>query len=165
MSELEEVTPAAVLTTLLGFAGLFVLWWAYFALAGHDTAASQGEGSTTALRSAFAYAHALMVAGAIVVAVSIELRISHPENDPPLLLTTVGGPLIYLAGNILFLRSRTGAVARTRYIAVAALVVIGIAGLVLGHAVPALLIGVATLAVTTTLAVVTQLRSAREAVA
>jgi low temperature requirement protein LtrA len=165
LSELEEVTPAAVLTTLLGFAGLFVLWWAYFALAGHDTAASQGEGSTTALRSAFAYAHALMVAGAIVVAVSIELRISHPENDPPLLLTTVGGPLIYLAGNILFLRSRTGAVARTRYIAVAALVVIGIAGLVLGHAVPALLIGVATLAVTTTLAVVTQLRSAREAVA
>jgi low temperature requirement protein LtrA len=164
LSEMADLAPGALLTTLLGFVGLFVLWWAYFALAGHDTAASHGEGSTAALRSAFAYAHALMVAGAIVVAVSIELRITHPENDPPLLLTTVGGPLIYLVGNILFLRSRTGAVARTRYLAAAALVVIGIAGLLLGHAVPGLAIGVATLVVTTALAVATQLRSTREAV-
>jgi len=47
----------------------------------------------------------------------------------------------------------------------AALVVIGIAGLAMGHAVPALLIGLATLVVTTALAVATQLRTAREAVA
>jgi low temperature requirement protein LtrA len=161
LSEVEEVTAAAVLTTVLGFVGLFVLWWAYFALAGHDTAASRGEGSTAALRSAFAYAHALMVAGAIVVAVSIELRISHPETDAPLVLTTVGGPLIYLAGNVLFLRSRTGVVARDRYLAVAALVVIGIVGLALGHSLPALAVGVATLVVTTTLAVATQVRTTR----
>ncbi|SDP41468.1 low temperature requirement A protein (LtrA), partial [Actinopolyspora xinjiangensis] len=110
-----------------------------------------------ALRSAFAYAHALMVAGAIVVAVSIELRISHADTDPSVVLTTVGGPLIYLAGNILFLRSRTGAVARARYVAATALVVVGALGLVLGHAVPSLAIGVATVAVMTTLAVITQL--------
>jgi hypothetical protein len=60
-------------------------------------------------------------------------------------------------------RLRTEAVARARYIAVAALVVIGVAGLVLGHAVPGLVIGVATLVVTTALAAATQLRSAREA--
>src|SRR5699024_8227610 len=107
-----------------------VLWWAYFALAGPDTQASQGEAHTGALRSAFAYAHALMVAGAIVVAVSIELRITYAEADPAVVLTTVGGPLIYLAGNILFLRSRTGTVARARYRAAAALVLVGVIGLI-----------------------------------
>ena len=164
LSGLAEVTGPALLTTVLGFAGLFVLWWAYFALAGHDTVASErGDGSTAALRSAFAYAHALMVAGAIVVAVSIELRITHAETGPALVLTTVGGPLIYLAGNILFLRSRTGAVARDRFVAVGALLVIGAVALALGHALPPLLVGLAVLAVTATLAVVSQLRTDRAA--
>lgn len=163
LSDMPELTASAVLTTVLGFVGLFVLWWAYFALAGHDTAVSdRGDGSTAALRSAFAYAHALMVAGAIVVAVSIELRITHPETGPALVLTTVGGPLIYLAGNILFLRSRTGAVARDRFIAAGALVVIGVVALALGHALPPLVVGLAVLVVTTTLAVVSQLRTNRE---
>lgn len=164
LSDLAEVTDPALLTTVLGFAGLFVLWWAYFALAGHDTVASErGDGSTAALRSAFAYAHALMVAGAIVVAVSIELRITHAETGPALVLTTVGGPLIYLAGNILFLRSRTGAVARDRFVAAGALLVIGVVALALGHALPPLLVGLAVLAVTATLAVVSQLRTDRAA--
>ena len=162
LSALPEVTGSALLTTVLGFAGLFVLWWAYFALAGHDTVVSKrGDGSTAALRSAFAYAHALMVAGAIVVAVSIELRITHAETGPALVLTSVGGPLIYLAGNILFLRSRTGAVARDRYIAAGALVVIGAVALALGHALPSLLVGLGVLTVTATLAVVSQLRTNR----
>jgi low temperature requirement protein LtrA len=163
LSDMEVITAPAVVTTLFGFAGLFVLWWAYFALAGHDTVvAERGDGSTAALRSAFAYAHALMVAGAIIVAVSIELRITHPETGPAVVLTTVGGPLVYLVGNILFLRSRTGAVARARYVAAAALVIVGTVALLAGHAVPAAAIGLAVLAVTATLAVVTQLRTNRE---
>jgi len=160
---MEEITVRAVLASLFGFVGLFVMWWAYFALAGHDTQASHGDESTSALRSAFAYAHALMVAGAIVVAVSIELRISHDHTDAPLVLTTVGGPLIYLAGNILFLRSRTGAVARERYLAATALLIIGVVGLAVGHALPPIVIGLAVVVVMSTLAVVTQLRSERQA--
>lgn len=161
LAELDPIPARAVAAAALGFAGLFVLWWAYFALAGPDTQASRGEASTRALRSAFAYAHALMVAGAIVVAVSIELRISHAGADAPVVLTTVGGPLIYLVGNILFLRSRTGSVARARYLAAAALVIVAAVGLIVGEAVPSLAIGVATVAVMGTLAVVTQIRSRR----
>ncbi|WP_235999358.1 low temperature requirement protein A [Qaidamihabitans albus] len=161
LSELDPVPARAVVATLLGFLGLFVLWWAYFALAGHDTQASRGDASTGVLRSAFAYAHALMVAGAIVVAVSIELRISHAATDPALVLTSVGGPLIYLVGNILFLRSRTGSVARARYLAAAALVVVGVVGLALGHALPSVVIGLATATVMGTLAVVTQVTARR----
>ncbi|MBA8824753.1 low temperature requirement protein LtrA [Saccharopolyspora lacisalsi] len=159
LSELDPIPARAIVAALLGFAGLFVLWWAYFALAGPDTQASQGEAHTGVLRSAFAYAHALMVAGAIVVAVSIELRITHAEADPAVVLTTMGGPLIYLAGNILFLRSRTGTVARARYLAAAALVVVGAVGLILGTVLPSLAIGIATVAVMGTLAVVTQIRA------
>ncbi|GAA2341866.1 low temperature requirement protein A [Saccharopolyspora halophila] len=162
LSELDPIPARAVLAALLGFFGLFVLWWAYFALAGADTQASRGDASTRSLRSAFAYAHALMVAGAIVVAVSIELRISHAEMSPAVVLTTVGGPLIYLLGNILFLRSRTGSVARARYIAATALIVVGVVGLVVGHSAPSLLIGLATVAVMGTLAVVTQVTAKRE---
>lgn len=165
LAELDPVPARAIVATLLGFVGLFVLWWAYFALAGHDTQASRGDASTGALRSAFAYAHALMVAGAIVVAVSIELRISHAETDPALVLTSVGGPLVYLVGNILFLRSRTGSVARARYLAAVALVVTGAVGLAAGQAMPSLVIGVATVAVMGTLAVVTQITSRRSVAA
>ncbi|MBP2367386.1 low temperature requirement protein A [Pseudonocardia parietis] len=161
---MAEVTASALLTTVLGFVGLFVLWWAYFALAGHGTAVSgRGDGSTAALRFAFAYAHALRVAGAIVAAVSIELRITHAETGPALVLTTVGGPLIDLVGNILFLRSRTGTVTRDRYVAAGALVVIGLVALPLGHALPPLFVRLAVLAVTATLAVVSQLRTGRAA--
>ena len=161
LAELDPIPASAIIAALLGFVGLFVLWWAYFALAGPDTQASRGDARTMRLLSAFAYAHALMVAGAIVVAVSIELRISHVESDPAVVLTSVGGPLIYLVGNILFLRSRTGSVARARYLAAAALVVVGILGLVLGHAVPSLAIGLATVAIMSTLAVATQLTAKR----
>lgn len=165
LSEIDPIPPGAVAATVLGFLGLFVQWWAYFALAGHNTQASRGDASTSALRSAFAYAHALMVAGAIVVAVSIELRLTHEHTGPALVLTTVGGPLIYLLGNILFLRSRTGAVARARYAAAGALIVVGIAGLVLGQAVPPLLLGVVTVLVMGVLAVSTQLNSSHAATA
>ena len=161
LSELDPVPPGAVLATLLGFAGLFVQWWNYFALAGHDTQASRGYGNTAALRSAFAYAHALMVGGAIIVAVSIEVRITHPENEPTIVFTSVGGPLVYLLGNILFLRSRTGSVAQSRYGAMAALVLIGVAGLLLGHSVPSLVVGVATTTVMAALAVITQVSGSR----
>jgi len=163
LAELDPIPARAVVAALLGFFGLFVLWWAYFALAGQDTQASRGDSSTRSLRSAFAYAHALMVAGAIVVAVSIELRISHAESSPAVVLTTVGGPLIYLVGNILFLRSRTGSVARARYIAAVALIVVGLVGLVVGHAAPSLAVGLATVAVMGALAVVTQITAKQDA--
>lgn len=161
LSGFDPIPARVVVATLLGFLGLFVLWWAYFALAGPETQASRGDASTGALRSAFAYAHALMVAGAIVVAVSIELRITHAEASRALVLTTVGGPLIYLVGNVLFLRSRVGSVARARYLAAAALVLVGGLGLAFGHVVPSLAIGLAAVAIMATLAVATQVTAKR----
>jgi len=157
VSELPEITAYVALVVVLGFVGLFGLWWSYFAVAGEDTAASRGRSGTAALRGAYPYAHGLMVAGAILFAVAIELYLTHPETGTALVLTSIGGPLLYVAGNAVFLRSRTGTVARSRHVAAGALVVIGAVGLVAGHALPALVLGVAVLAVVIGLAVATQL--------
>jgi low temperature requirement protein LtrA len=144
---------------LVGFASLFVLWWNYFALAGPDTRG--GDSSTGALRSAYAYAHAFMVLGAILVAVSIELRLSHDHLTPAIVVVTAAGPLVYLAGNLLFLRSRFGRLARSRFIAAAVLVVITIAAMLLIDHVPVIALSVAVLAVTAVLAAHTAYTTAK----
>ncbi|MFC4868710.1 low temperature requirement protein A [Streptomonospora arabica] len=150
----EGVVDAGnLLSLLLGFAGLTVLWWNYFALAGHDVTA--GQGGTGALRFAFAYAHALMVLGAIVVAVSMELRLTHDHLTPGLALVAVGGPLIYLAGNLLFLRSRFGRIARSRFIAAALLAVIGAVAAVWHDHLPVAAVTLPVLVVMASLAVLT----------
>lgn len=89
-----QLTAALAVSVLVGFASLFVLWWNYFALAGPET--TGGDSSTGALRSAYAYAHAFMVLGAILVAVSIELRLTHDHLTPASVLVTTLGPIIYL---------------------------------------------------------------------
>ncbi|GAA1488127.1 low temperature requirement protein A [Brachybacterium sacelli] len=148
-----HLTGALTLSLVVGFASLFVLWWNYFALAGPETVG--GDSSTGALRSAYAYAHALMVLGAILVAVSIELRLTHDHLTPATILVTTAGPLVYLAGNLFFLRSRFGRLARSRFLAAGALVVIAVIALLLQHTIPVIALSVAVLAVTATLAATT----------
>ncbi|UFU07118.1 low temperature requirement protein A [Ruania halotolerans] len=147
------LTGSLALSLFLGFAGLFVLWWNYFALAGHDV--HGGDTSTAALRSAFAYAHAFMVLGAILFAVSVELRLSHEHLTPTVVIVTVAGPLVYLVGNLLYLGSRFGRFARSRFVAMAALVVIGIAGVLTADQFPPIVLSLAVLAVTGSLAALT----------
>lgn len=153
-------TLALAASLTVGLASLFVLWWNYFALAGGDT--QGGDGSTSALRSAYAYAHALMVLGAILVAVSIELRLTHDHLTPGIVLVTTAGPLVYVAGNILFLRSRFGRLARSRFAAAGVLVIITVLALTALDAVPVMLLSLAVLAVTATLAALTLRARARQ---
>ncbi|HLT61966.1 MAG TPA: low temperature requirement protein A [Microlunatus sp.] len=145
-----ELTAGLALSTVVGFASLFVLWWNYFALAGPETRG--GDSSTGALRSAYAYAHAFMVLGAILVAVSIELRLSHDHLTPATVLVTTAGPLVYLVGNVLFLRYRFGRLARSRFLAAGVLVVLTIAAMPLLEQLPVIALSVAVLAVTGSLA-------------
>lgn len=144
------LTIALAASVLVGFASLFVLWWNYFALAGPETAG--GDSSTGALRSAYAYAHALMVLGAILVAVSIELRLSHEHLTPAIILVSIAGPVIYLIGNVLFLRSRFGRLARSRFIAIGVLALIGAVALLFQDQLPVILLSLSVLGVTATLA-------------
>ncbi|MGO1410307.1 MAG: low temperature requirement protein A [Microbacterium sp.] len=147
-----ELTAPLAVSLLVGFASLFVLWWNYFALNGEDTG---GDGSTAALRSAYAYAHAFMVLGAILVAVSIELRLSHDHLTPAIVAVTVAGPVVYLIGNVLFLRSRRGVLAVSRFVAMAVLLAIGVIALLVREVFPILWLSIALLAVTAALAALT----------
>lgn len=155
-----ELTVPLAVSLLVGFASLFVLWWNYFALNGEDTG---GDGSTAALRSAYAYAHAFMVLGAILVAVSIELRLSHDHLTPAIVVVTVAGPFVYLIGNLLFLRSRRGMLAVSRVVAMLALLAIGAVALLVGEAFPILWLSIGLLVVTAALASLTIAQRRREA--
>lgn len=163
LSDMETVPASVVVVTLLGFVGLVVQWWNYFAIAGPDADHTGERGETRILRSAFAYAHAIMVAGAIVVAVSIELRITHDHLDSLMILTTVGGPLIYLVGNVLYLRSRTGNVAKSRYLAAVLLVLVALGAYAGRDVFAPFVLGVSTVLIMVGLAIYTQRMSGRTA--
>lgn len=158
-----HLTASLALSLMVGFTSLFVLWWNYFALAGPH--ANGGDASTGALRSAYAYAHAFMVLGAILVAVSIELRLTHEHLTTAVVMVTIGGPLVYLAGNLLFLRSRFGHLARSRLIAAGVLVVIGVLVTPVQEHLPVIVLSIAVLCVTSGLAAVTVSTQRRRATA
>ena len=57
-------------------------------------------------RTGYAYAHAMMVAGVILVAVAIHLTIDNPDQSASAAsaLTMLGGPALFFAGLALFKR-------------------------------------------------------------
>lgn len=125
-SELERdaATVAAFGSAFLGSAAL---WWLYFArhaetasdrVAHHHDPARLGRG-------AYAYAHAVMVAGVIVTAVGDELVIGHPKGDTgaATALTVIGGPAIFMLGLVVFVLS-AGGLDRFEWIASAAFLIV-----------------------------------------
>jgi low temperature requirement protein LtrA len=95
-----------------GFATAFLatvaMWWIYF-----DTGIKRGEeliGNSDdpgrIARLAYTYIHLLIVAGIIVNAVADELVLNHPlgHAEPAAIAAILGGPALYLVGNIMFKR-------------------------------------------------------------
>jgi low temperature requirement protein LtrA len=91
------------------FAGAVAMWWIYFNIgaekARHLIAHSADPGRLA--RLAYTYMHIVIVAGIIVVAVGDELVLAHPSGHASTATTAavLGGPALYLLGNILFKRS------------------------------------------------------------
>ncbi|MCA8879677.1 MAG: low temperature requirement protein A [Rhodobacteraceae bacterium] len=138
----------------IGFLLIVALWWLYFV---HTTeegehAFSQSSNHTELARAGLAYAHGIMVAGAIVVAVAIELILAHPLDSvhAPAVLTACAGPAIFLAGSAVFHRRMAQRVPPAYLAAIAALAVFG--GLALILHLHGLLLGFGTLAILVALA-------------
>jgi low temperature requirement protein LtrA len=100
-------------TTLAAFASAFVgsvaMWWIYF-----NVGAERGSASIAAAadpgrmaRAVYTYLHMLLVAGIVVVAVADHLVLAHPyaRADAEVGAAIVGGPALYLLGNLLFKRT------------------------------------------------------------
>jgi low temperature requirement protein LtrA len=102
-------TMAAFLIALLGS---IAMWWIYLhigAEAGSEHI-SKAEDTGRFARLAYTYLHLPIVAGIVVSAVGDELLLAHPDGHSgiPEILSMIGGPLLYLAGVILFKRAIRG---------------------------------------------------------
>ena len=96
--------------TVIAFASAFVatlaMWWIYFhkgAEAGSEQISRSSEPGRQA-RLAYTYLHMPIVAGIIFSAVADELVLKHPDghSDLKIVLSAIGGPLLFLIGTILF---------------------------------------------------------------
>jgi low temperature requirement protein LtrA len=102
--------------TVTAFVSSFVaslaMWWIYFDLgaeAGSRELADSDDPGRLA-RLAYTYLHLPIVAGVIITAVGDEFVLAHPNGDGEgkTLATVVGGPLVFLAGTLLFKRAVRG---------------------------------------------------------
>jgi low temperature requirement protein LtrA len=101
-------TPVTVAAFLVAFIGSVAMWWIYFNIGAERgsryIAASDDPGRVA--RLAYTYMHLPLVAGIIVAAVGDELVLAHPtgHTDAKTAAVLLGGPVLYLIGNLLFKR-------------------------------------------------------------
>jgi low temperature requirement protein LtrA len=100
-------SPSVDASFIVGFLAAAGLWGTYFlqyAERGAEAIASTPASAARVGRTGYAYAHAMMVAGVIVVAVAIRLTIDNPDVGVSVAsaLTLLGGPALFFAGLALF---------------------------------------------------------------
>jgi low temperature requirement protein LtrA len=97
---------ATVAAFAAAFIGSIAMWWLYFNIgaerATHYIQASADPGRIA--RVAYTYVHLLLVAGIIVSAVADGLTLKHPQGETSAagVAVLIGGPALYLVGNLLF---------------------------------------------------------------
>jgi low temperature requirement protein LtrA len=105
----EPATAASVAAFIVAFLASVAMWWIYFNIGaerGSRRIASATDPGRLA-RAAYTYVHALIVAGIVVVAVADAIVLMHPSEAPTprAAAVMVGGPALYLVGNLLFKRA------------------------------------------------------------
>lgn len=110
-SEAALTWPGAA-AFVIALLGSIAMWWVYFhigAEAGSHRISHADESGRLA-RLAYTYLHLLIVVGIVVCAVGDEMLLAHPDGHSGTkeMLAMIGGPLIYLAGVILFKRTIRG---------------------------------------------------------
>ncbi|MEU5607861.1 low temperature requirement protein A [Streptomyces sparsogenes] len=125
-----QPSAGRVAAFLSAFTAAVALWWIYFHraadAAGERIAASGDPGRLG--RSAYTYLHVPVIAGVIVTAVAVKTTIAHPTGTVTAgtACAILGGPLLFLAGHLLFTRAVFGHLSRSRLLALAALAALGL---------------------------------------
>ena len=121
----EPWSASVVASLVLGFLTTVALFWLYFAHQAGAAADTMTESDDAARlgRTGYAYAHGVMVAGVIVIAVGIEKTVAHPTGPTSAAVAGVilGGPALFLAGNAVFKLALLGHVPHSRLLAILAL--------------------------------------------
>ena len=99
-------TFEVVTAFLSAFVAALAMWWLYFhkgAEAGSELMSNSNEPGRLA-RLAYTYLHLPIVAGIILSAVADDLVLQHPagHSDARVIVSAVGGPMLFLIGAILF---------------------------------------------------------------
>ena len=122
----KELGAGIVVAAAIGFLLIVSLWWIYFV---HVTETAehrfQHEADHARLaRAGLAYAHGIMVCGAIVTAVAIEMIVARPVEaiHAPVALIAAAGPSIFLLGSTIFHRTMAQRMPLSYVVAIAALV-------------------------------------------
>jgi low temperature requirement protein LtrA len=108
-------TPMTIAAFLVAFVGSVAMWWIYFNIGAERGSAQIANSDDPGRlgRLAYTYIHLLPVAGIIVSAAADELVLAHPDGhtDVKTAAAVLGGPALFLLGNLLFKRTqirRTG---------------------------------------------------------
>ena len=94
---------------MVAFLGSVAMWWIYFNI-GAERGSREIAGSADPgriARAVYTYFHIPIVAGIVVCAVADEITIAHPGGhlELPAALALLGGPALYLVGNVFFKRA------------------------------------------------------------
>jgi low temperature requirement protein LtrA len=105
----RPATTPAVCAFVIAFLGSVAMWWIYFNIGaerGSQQIATSGDPGRVG-RAVYTFFHVPIIAGIVVCAVADELTIAHPAGhmSPAFALTLLGGPALYLAGNVFFKRA------------------------------------------------------------
>ena len=122
-------TSEVVVAFLSAFVTALAMWWLYFhkgAEAGSELISSSNEPGRLA-RLAYTYLHLPIVAGIILSAVSDDLVLQHPtgHSDVRLVVSTIGGPMLFLIGATLFKHAIRGWLQLSHGVGILALGVLG----------------------------------------
>ena len=145
-------TTAAICAFVVAFLGTVAMWWIYFNIGAErnsrEIAGSRDPGRFA--RAVYTYVHIPIVAGIVVCAVADEITIAHPGGhlELPAALALLGGPFLYLGGNVFFKRASAKYYPLSHLVGLAMLVLIApfallMTPLALGTATTAVLITVA----------------------
>jgi low temperature requirement protein LtrA len=127
---MELLDGFTIILLAVAFLSTATMWWIYFRF-GHGEAAHLIEHSPTPgriARMAFTYAHIPIVAGIVLSAVAEEFALAHPHGpvDFKTASAIIGGPVVFLAGNIWFKAAIRGRSPLSHLVGIAALLCLSI---------------------------------------
>jgi low temperature requirement protein LtrA len=120
--------PPTITAFASAFVGTIAMWWLYFDIGAERAARAlaQDKDPGRMARLAYTYFHIPIVGGIIVTAASDEMAVAHPGGHADLAaaMALLGGPALYLFGNMIFKRTSAA------YFPLSHMIGLGILGLV-----------------------------------